>query len=429
MLFPKAGFATDDLVELYGRLAPVLLPHLAGRPVTLKRYPDDISGESFWEKDAPAFTPKWVKRMPVPRKNEPGLIEYIGLDDLRSLTWAASLGCIELHTFLHKYPYIAQPTVIAFDLDPGEGVHLPTCCGVALQIRDWFAHRAMECFAKVSGSKGLQVYVPLNTPCSYELTEWVARRVAQDVERRRPRTVTSRMERAQRAGKVFVDWSQNVDYKTTVAAYSVRAKLNHPYLSTPVDWSEVERANMHELVFRPQDVLDRVKQMGDLFRPVLTSKQRIPEELLEESGVGKPGPARPVRISGRNAKPLRTSKQGGKRRFGVRREGGKYLLGIEREGEFMAGSFKSVPTEREEKVIGTDAGMERSSFAVVEDLWDAGTYEIVEGSFDKNVVNAFFSGSKLRGEWFVAVGPEGWIWMNNGGRVRSSDVKKRNLKA
>lgn len=428
VLFPKAGFTTDDLVDLYEKLAPVLLPHLAGRPVTLKRYPDDVDGESFWEKDAPAFTPKWVKRMPVPRKNEPGVIEYVGLEDLKTLKWAASLGCIELHTFLHRYPYVTQPTAMAFDLDPGEGVHLPTCCGVAVEVREWFAQRGMECFAKVSGAKGLQVYVPLNTRCSYEVTEWVARRVARDLERRNPRKVTSRMEKSQRAGRVFIDWSQNADYKTTVCVYSVRAKLNHPYLSAPVEWSEVERANMHQLIFRPEDVIGRIKEMGDLFEPVLTMKQRIPEDLWEESGVGKIGAAKPVRVARWDSAALRRSKQGGRRRFVVRRNGPAYVLGIERDGEFMAGTFEAVPTERDEKVSGPDAGIQGVNFGVGDDVWDAGTYEIVEGSFEKNVVNAYFSGSKLRGEWLVAVGPERWIWLNNGGRVLRTDANKSRTK-
>jgi bifunctional non-homologous end joining protein LigD len=427
VLFPKAGFTTDDLVAVYEQLATVLLPHAARRPMTLKRYPDDVYGESFWEKNAPAFTPKWVKRMPVPRRNEPGVIEYIGLEDLRSLRWAASLGCIELHTFLHKYPYITQPTVIAFDLDPGEGVHLPTCCGVALDIREWFARRSMECFPKVSGSKGLQVYVPLNTRCSYELTEWLARRAAEELERKSPRRITSRMERTKRAGKVFIDWSQNADYKTTVCVYSLRAQRNHPYVSAPVDWNEVERADMHHLVFRPEDVIGRVKKMGDLFKPVLTMKQEIPEELWHKSGVRAIGPPKAVRVAHATDAEPRSSKQGGRRRFAVRQARGVYELGIERDGEFMVGEFDRVPSAKEEKISGRDRGAHGPNFAIGEDVWDLGTYEIVEGSFDKNVVNAYFDGERLRGEWFVAVGLDGWIWMNNGGR--SARIARRRSRA
>jgi bifunctional non-homologous end joining protein LigD len=428
VLFPKAGFTTDDLVAVYEQLAPVLLPHAAGRPMVLKRYPTDITGESFWEKDAPAFTPKWVKRMPVPRKNEPGAIEYVGLGDLKSLKWAASLGCIELHTFLHKYPYITQPTMIAFDLDPGEGVHLPTCCGVAVQIREWFARWGLKCFAKVSGSKGLQVYVPLNTRCSYALTEWVARRVAEELERKTPRKITSRMEKSQRAGRVFIDWSQNEDYKTTVCVYSLRTNRNHPYVSTPVDWSEVERANMHRLVFRPEDVIERVDKMGDLFKPVLTTRQEIPEDLWQQSHVAAIGRAKAVRVPKAKDTRPRSSKQGGRRRFVVRRAGGRYELGIERDGEFMVGEFERVPSAKHEKVNGRDAGGHGPNFAIGEHVWDSGTYEIVEGSFERNVVNAFFNGERLRGEWFVAVGPEGWIWMNNGGRSIRTPAKNGRTK-
>jgi hypothetical protein len=195
-----------------------------------------------------------------------------------------------------------------------------------------------------------------------------------------------------------------------------------------VDWSEVERANMHQLIFRPEDVLKRIEDLGDLFQPVLTMKQEIPEELWEESGVGKIGPAKPVQVGIQGGAATRGSKQGGRRRFVVRRNGPAYVLGIERDGEFLAGTFEAVPTGRDEKVIGTDAGAQGVNFGVANGIWDAGTYEIVEGSFDKNVVNAYFSGSKLRGEWFVAVGPEGWIWMNNGGRVLRTAAKKNRTK-
>ena len=139
VLFPGANFTTKDLVRTYEALAPVLLPHLAGRPLSLKRYPDDVDGEAFWEKDAPGFTPKWVRRMPVPRKREPGVINYISIPDVKTLRWAASLGCVELHAFLHRYPHISSPSLIAFDLEPGKGVTLADCCRVAVLARDWFS--------------------------------------------------------------------------------------------------------------------------------------------------------------------------------------------------------------------------------------------------------------------------------------------------
>jgi bifunctional non-homologous end joining protein LigD len=157
ILFPSTGFTTEDLCATYEQLAPVLLPHLRDRPVTLKRYPDDVQGEAFWEKDAPAFAPKWVRTFAVPRKHEPGVIRYISIPDVKTLRWAASVGCIEIHSFLHRYPYVSSPTVIAFDLDPGKGATIIDCCQVGVLVREWFGRHDLRSFAKVSGSKGLQV--------------------------------------------------------------------------------------------------------------------------------------------------------------------------------------------------------------------------------------------------------------------------------
>src|SRR4051794_37483002 len=175
VLFPKTGFTTEDLVQVYKELAPVLIPHLADRPVTLKRFPDDIHGEAFWEKDAPDFTPEWIERFGVPRKHERSVIHYMSIKSVEALRWAASMGCIEIHPFLHRYPFITSPTLIAFDLDPGPGRTILDCCAVALDVRRWFERWEMESSAKVSGSKGMQVYVPLNTPCSYSATQAIAR--------------------------------------------------------------------------------------------------------------------------------------------------------------------------------------------------------------------------------------------------------------
>jgi bifunctional non-homologous end joining protein LigD len=313
VLFPRTQFATDDLASAYEHLAPVLLPHLAFRPLTLKRFPDDIHGEMFWEKDAPSFTPSFVQRLPVARKGEAGVINYMNLADAKSLRWAASVGCIEIHAFLHRYPFISSPTLVAFDLDPGPGVTLTDCCAVALEIHEWFEDRKLQNFAKLSGSKGLQVYVPLNTASSYAATQALSRRVAEELERRYPSAVISRMARAERAGKVFIDWSQNAEHKTTVSVYSIRAKHGQPLVSIPLTWTEVERAvskqRSENLMFTPAEAIARVRELGDLFAPVLTLKQSLPESLVSELGLPHilepvavkvaevtAGPYRPVRI-------------------------------------------------------------------------------------------------------------------------------------
>jgi bifunctional non-homologous end joining protein LigD len=170
VLFPN-GFTTADLVSTYLQLAPVLLPHLRNRPLTLTRFSTTIAGEAFWEKDAPSFTPKWVKRYAVARKAGGEPIQYISVPDVKTLRWAASVGCVEIHAFLHEYPYISSPTLIAFDLDPGEGMNVIDCCRVAIRLRVRLKEYGLECLPKTSGSKGMQVYVPLNTASSYGVTQ------------------------------------------------------------------------------------------------------------------------------------------------------------------------------------------------------------------------------------------------------------------
>ena len=267
VLFPATGFTTNDLAMFYGGIAPVLLPHLAHRPVTLKRFPDNIHAESFWEKDLPAFAPAWVKTFAVPRINEPTDIHYINIADLKTLVWAAQIGCIEIHPFLHCYPEIQQPTSIVFDLDPGPPADIIDCCRVAVMLRDFFAEHGLQTLVKASGSKGLQVYVPLNPPATYAITQPFAKRVAETLAERNPELILSEMARDLRPGKVFIDWSQNAWHKTTVGVYSVRAKRERPFISMPLKWEEVEtglNSGKHDsLYFEPDEALARVKQVGD----------------------------------------------------------------------------------------------------------------------------------------------------------------------
>src|SRR5947209_13147443 len=275
VLFPKSGFTKDDAIDYYERVAKWLLPHLKNVPVSLKRYPDTIRGESFWEKDAPSFTPDWVRTVAVPRRSGESDIHYIVIDDARTLAWVADVGGIELHPFLHRAPRIEHATSVVFDLDPGEGASMKKCCDVALVLRDALAALQLKSFAKVSGSKGLQVYVPLNGTASHSATESFARFVAEELARRNPKLVTAKMGKQFRAKKVFIDYSQNADYKTTVSVYSLRAKRERPFVSMPVSWEEVEAAD--DLDFDPDAAIARLKKSGDLFAPVLRLKQTIPE--------------------------------------------------------------------------------------------------------------------------------------------------------
>jgi bifunctional non-homologous end joining protein LigD len=279
-MYPRAGFTKGDLIDYYAQVAPVLLPHLAGRPLTLKRYPDGVEGECFYEKRCPAHRPAWVRTAPIESERGRGTIDYCLAEDLPTLIWAANLAAIELHPSLSRATAMRAPTAIVFDLDPGAPAGLKQCCRVALQIKDLFDAFGLSSFVKTSGSKGLQVYVPLNTPISYEQTKPFARAVAELLEKRHPRQVVSRMSKELRPGKVLIDWSQNDEHKTTVCVYSLRAR-ERPTISTPLDWEEVEKAvrsrRKPELSVEPGALLQRVQSHGDLFEPLLTLTQELPD--------------------------------------------------------------------------------------------------------------------------------------------------------
>jgi bifunctional non-homologous end joining protein LigD len=279
VLYPKVGFTKAQVIDYYIRIAPVLLPHLKNRPITLKRYPDGVDGEFFYEKQCPGHRPAWIKTARVPRDSRDDPIRYCVFNDLPALVWAANLADLELHTFLHRAPAIRRPTTLAFDLDPGPPADIILCCRVGLLLKAVFDALGLESFAKTSGSKGLQVYVPLNTPTTYHKTKAFAHRLAERIEQEHPKLVVSRMLKRLRKGKVLVDWSQNDDHKTTVNVYSLRAKVR-PMVSTPVAWTEVEAAlekdDAARLSFESEEALERAAKMGDLFAPVLTLKQPLP---------------------------------------------------------------------------------------------------------------------------------------------------------
>ena len=216
VLYPAAGFTKRQVIDYYIRISPVLLPHLKNRPITLKRYPDGVDGFFFYEKQCPSHRPDWVKTTEVPSQREEGKIDYCLMNDLPALVWAANLADLELHTFLHRAPAITRPTSLAFDLDPGAPADMVLCCRVALWLRAVFDELGLQSFAKTSGSKGLQMYVPLNSATTYEKTKAFAHSLAEKMEREHPGHVVSRMQKALRKGKALIDWSQNDEHKTTV---------------------------------------------------------------------------------------------------------------------------------------------------------------------------------------------------------------------
>lgn len=280
VLYPATSTTKGEVLDYYARIAPVMVAHTRGRCMTMRRYPDGVEGPSFFEKRCPSHRPEWMPTAvgPGDRKGE---LRYCRFDEPAAIVWAANLAALELHAPMARADDLAHPLMCVFDLDPGPGTGIPECAALALEIRDLLAAADLDCVAKTSGSKGMQVYVPLNSPgpdaADHEHCASFALAVGQLLAQRHPRGVTTTMARAQRSGKVFVDWSQNALHKTTVCVYSMRARPE-PTVSTPLHWAEVAAAadGSDPLVFRIGDVLERVAEHGDLFATALEAVQRLP---------------------------------------------------------------------------------------------------------------------------------------------------------
>ncbi len=283
VLYPETGFTKGEMVDYYARAADAIVPHLSGRAVTLRRFPEGVDDldAAFFEKRCPKHRPKWVKTARVEAGPRAGKIDFCVCDSLPTLVWMAQLAAIELHPSLSRSRAPKRPTALVFDLDPGPPADIVECCRVALRLKEMFDHFGLASFPKTSGSKGLQVYVPLNVKeTSYEITKPFAKAIAQLLEKQTPDEVVSKMKKEEREGKVFVDWSQNHQRKTTISVYSLRAR-ERPTVSTPVTWDEVSHAAKNDdpdsLVFEAADVLKRIEERGDLFAPVLELEQKLPE--------------------------------------------------------------------------------------------------------------------------------------------------------
>lgn len=435
-VFYNAGkFTKLDVIQYYLAAAAFLLPHFRNRPVTLKRYPNGVHGEVFYEKDAPGYTPEWIRTFPVPRREGGPDINYILINDRATLAWTANAAALELHPFLHRIPGLDLPTHVVFDLDPGEGAALPECIEVALILRDILAKLKLKSFPKVSGSKGLQLYVPLNTPTSYNSTQLFAKTIAELLEREHGDLVVAEMSKNLRHNKVFIDWSQNADHKTTVGVYSLRAKSNHPYVSMPVKWRELEKPDVDALYFEARPALKRLNTLGDLFLPVLKLKQNLPAQFrdrpaggpVKEKGSSKalseyaakrnfsrtaePGPSAPQR-----------SRQGSRRRFVIQKHAASHLhYDFRLEMNDVLKSW-AVPKNLSLKEAETRTGFETEDHPVdylefegiipegeygggTVMVWDIGTYEVVDGNYWKGALTVFLSGRKLKGEWTVTRAP------------------------
>jgi bifunctional non-homologous end joining protein LigD len=275
-MYPEVGFTKGQVIDYYTRIAPAVLPHLRDRPLTLKRYPNGVEGGHFYEKQCPSHRPDWVRSEPVTLRSK--VIEFCVCDDLPTLVWLANLADLELHPSLSKVPDVERPTLMAFDLDPGPGSGLRECCEVAVILRETLERLGLECFAKTSGSKGIQVYVPVNMDdVDYDHgTKRLSNALARHLESEHPKLIVSSQKKELRKNKVLIDWSQNDEHKTTVAVYSLRAR-ERPTVSTPLLWEEVEAGDPDALVFEADDVLARVEEHGDLFATVEELEQRLPD--------------------------------------------------------------------------------------------------------------------------------------------------------
>lgn len=427
--FPS-GFTKGDMIRYYLEVAPWILPHLERRPVTLIRFPEGVKGESFYEKNAPPHTPDWVTTFAVPRRHHEGKINYILIDSAETLAWCANLGAIELHPFLHCVPAIESPTHIAFDLDPGEGSDIFTCVDVALLLKGVCDGLKLQSFPKVSGSKGLQVYVPLNSGITYAATQPFAKSVAELLAREHPQLIVSAMSKALRRGKVLIDWSQNSRSKTTVAVYSMRGKRDEPFVSMALTWPEIGRARKAQdhaaLYFTPAEALQRLRRAGDAFAPVLALKQTLPEAFRQLEA-----PTMRAALSRYSAKRdfTRTTEPSGRtpaqraspdpmRRFVIQKHAARrlhYDFRLEMDGTLKSWAVPKGPPY--------ELGVKRAAFEVEDHpidymdfegtipqgqygggtvmVWDIGTYELLGGSLAKGDLKLRLHGKKLKGEWHI----------------------------
>lgn len=434
VFFPKTGFTKGDLVQYYLNVAPYLLPHLRERAVTLIRYPDGVGGEKFYEKNAPKFAPGWLQTHDVARRHSAGTTRFIVIDDAAALAWCANLAALELHPFLHRTGDPLHPTHVAFDLDPGEGADLFTCIRVAFLLKAVTDKLGLTLFPKVSGSKGLQLYLPLNNKTSYAAASAFAKAVAEALARQQPQLVVSAMSKALRKDKVMIDWSQNSPSKTTVAVYSIRGKRDEPFVSMPVTWAELTKATRTKktanLFFSPAEALKRLKKDGDLFAPVLTLKQRLPAAFAAAVAGAQDVAAEPASLEAYRAKrnfaktrepapdKIRAQPVASTGRFVIQKHAASrlhYDFRLE-----MGGVLKSwaVP-----KGLSTEKGVKRAAFEVEDHplgylrfegtipkgqygggtvmVWDIGTYTLTAGSYESADLKLELKGSKLKGAWHL----------------------------
>ena len=433
VMYPETGFTKGQVIDYYKEIAHCILPHIKDRPITMKRFPNGIGGEYFYEKAAPSHTPAWAKTFEVPSNRKNSFINYILINDVATLVWSANLANLEIHPFLAKAPNIDQPTMVIFDLDPGDGADILSSCEVAFLLKDLLERLDLESFVKVSGSKGVHLHVPLNTPVTYEATQPFAKSVAQLLENERPDLVVSEMSKFKRKGKVLVDWSQNSEHKSTAAVYSLRAKVK-PFVAMPVSWDELRKAikakDAAGLFFEPDAALKRAKKIGDLFAPALKLKQKLPKAFLDLMSTAIADSKTPKALAEYRRKrdftktsepPPSTSRargQGNSRLFVIQKHAATrlhYDLRLEMEGTLKSWAVpKGPPYDLHEKRLAMaveDHPMDYARFEGVIPkgeygggtvmVWDIGTYDVIDGNYWQGKLHVVFHGKKLNGEWIL----------------------------
>jgi bifunctional non-homologous end joining protein LigD len=468
-MYPAVGFTKGQVIDYYTRVASHILPHLKDRLITMKRFPNGIDGEYFYEKDAPSFTPDWVKTYPIPRTSEKSTINYILINDLPTLVWSANMANLEIHPFLAKAPNVDVPTMVVFDLDPGEEANILKSCEVAFLVEAVLDKLKLKSLVKVSGSKGIHLHVPLNTNVTYEMTKSFAQSIAQFLEREHPDLIVSEMAKAKRKGKVFIDWSQNSEHKSTVAVYSLRAKGERPFVAMPVTWNDLKKAVKKDdasiLFFEPEAALKRIKKTGDLFAPALKLKQKLPKPFLEResdtngetrsnskaletyrqkrnfSKTPEPAPSTP-----------RSSRQGSRRLFVIQKHSASHLhydFRLEMGGTLKSWAVPKGPpydlNERRLAMATEDHPMDYAKFEGIIPkgeygggtvmVWDIGTYELIDGNYWKGKLHISVNGKKLKGEWVFVKGHEEngkentWYLIKTGASMARLSERKENSSA
>jgi len=424
VLFPATGFTKGHLINYYAHVAQYVLPHLKQRPLTLKMYQKGLRGPAQYIKNAPSFTPKWIKTFAVPRRGRAGDIRYLLINDLPSLMWACNMNNIELHVFQARAPKIEQPTMMVFDLDPGEPAGLHECAQVALMLKETLDSLGLQSLLKTSGGKGLHVCVPLNTAVTYEQTGPFAESLAHWLERAQPELILSRMAKSERKGKVFIDWSQNVDFKTTVCVYSLRAKGDNPTVSFPLDWKRIDDVE-HRV--SPDEAIKMLTDNGDLFEPLLTLKQKLPKrpltDLLEANPTARLKKYWAKRDFTRTAEPSgakATQKNGKEPVFVIQKHAASHLhydFRLEMEGVLRSWAVpKGPPAKRGETRLAMHVEDHPMDYARFEGVipkgqygggtvmvWDIGTYSVKEAhpvaAYHQGKIKMDINGKKLNGEW------------------------------